>query len=85
MLYAPSNVSVIEFPMKPHCNRCFGYLAVALGMDYWVVPEISTFYHLKYSASSKKAEAVAETLRHVLVARGSEHLLTPAKRDAEEL
>ncbi len=41
MLFAaPGNVSVVEFPMEPHCNRCFGYLAMALGIDYWVVPEV---------------------------------------------
>ncbi len=40
IMFAPDDVSVVEFPMKPHCNRCFGYLAAAFGFDYWVVPEV---------------------------------------------
>lgn len=30
MIYGPDNMSVIEFPMTPHCNRCFGYVKIPL-------------------------------------------------------
>ena len=26
IVFAPSNASVVEFPLKPHCNRFFGYM-----------------------------------------------------------
>lgn len=61
--------------MAPHCNRCFGYLAMALEMDYWVVPELSCFYHLKYTATELAAEAVANTLKHILRERQLSHLI----------
>lgn len=40
MVFAAQDASVLEFPMDPHCNRCFGYMAMALNLDYWVVPEV---------------------------------------------
>jgi tetratricopeptide (TPR) repeat protein len=76
MVYAPSDVSVVEFPMKPQCNRCFGYIAMALNFDYWVVPEVTTFYHLKYQMSTKKAAAVMKTLDHIMETRGITQDLT---------
>ena len=40
MVFAPRNATIAEFTMSPHCNRCFGYMAAALGLDYWVIPEV---------------------------------------------
>ena len=76
MIYAPTDVSVIEFPMKPQCNRCFGYMAMALNLDYWIVPEINTFYHMKYKMSRKKAAAVMEVVEHIMEKRGTADELT---------
>ena len=76
MMYAPADVSVIEFPMKPQCNRCFGYIAMALNLDYWIVPEINTFYHLKYKMSKKKAAAVMEVVEHIMEKKGTTDELT---------
>ena len=84
MLFA-TNTSVIEFPMSPHCNRCFGYMAVALGLDYWVVPEVTAFYHLSYEMDSSKAAAVVRTLRRVLEHRNLTHLIQRAGHDDAEL
>ena len=75
MIFAPQNASVLEFSMKPHCNRCFGFMAMALGMDYWLVPQVSCFYHLRYEMDSGKAAAVMRLLRHVLEAKGLGHLI----------
>jgi hypothetical protein len=77
MLFAPQNVSVVEFSMKPHCNRCFGYTAMALGIDYWLVPQVSCFYHLRYEMTEEKAQAVVRLLRHLLVQKGLETLIRP--------
>eukprot|EP00039_Didymoeca_costata_P026694 m.16421 g.16421 ORF g.16421 m.16421 type:complete len:782 (+) comp5696_c0_seq2:137-2482(+) len=62
MIYAPDDASIIEFPMKPQCNRCFGFVAMALELDYWVVPEVSAFYHLKYTMTKEKAKTVMDTV-----------------------
>ena len=79
MVYTASNLTVVEFPMRPHCNRCFGYLSMALGVDYWVVPEVNTFYHLKYAMSKKKAKAVMDTVEEAMARRGITEQLTTRK------
>jgi hypothetical protein len=40
MIFAPTNVSVVEFPLNPVIDRAYGYMAMALGMDYWLVPQV---------------------------------------------
>ncbi len=75
MLFAPPDVSVIEFAMKPHCNRCFGYMAMALDIDYWLVPQINSFYFLKYEPDQEAMDAAARVLRHVIIDKGLGHLL----------
>lgn len=70
ILFCKPSAAVIEFPMEPHCNRCFGYMSVGLGLDYWVVPELTCFYNLWYHVDERKAQAVVDTLRHVARLKG---------------
>jgi len=70
MVYARPGTSVVEFVMEPHCNRCFGYVAAALDLDYWALPQVSTFYHLKYEMTKDKAATVEAFLRNLLERRG---------------
>ena len=70
IIFAPRTATVIEFPLKPHVNRCFGYLATALGQDYWVVPQVTAFYHLHYTMDQSKADAVVRLVKHVLESKG---------------
>ena len=86
MVFAPRNASVIEFPLLPNSNRCFGYMAMALGLDYWVVPELWSFYHLRYDATAERVAAAVGTLKHVITVRGLCHLLAegcPASQQPE--
>ena len=76
MIYAPDNVSVVEFPMTPQCNRCFGYIAAAFQYDYWIVPEVTCFYHLKYTMTKRKAMAVLKVIKKILEEKGLEHLMS---------
>ena len=46
ILFAPRDAVVIEFGMMPH-DRANGQLAMALGMQYWLVPQVSTFYFMR--------------------------------------
>jgi hypothetical protein len=75
MLFTRGNVSIIEFAMKPHCNRCFGYMAMAFGFDYWLVPQISCYYHQKYRLDQYGVGAAIKVLRHVINMRGLSNLL----------
>ena len=75
MIYTQKEAAVIEFPMEPHVNRCFGHMAAALGLDYFVVPEVTAFYHQQYTMDEIKAKHVIATLRHVIEHKGLHHLL----------
>lgn len=70
MIFAPSNATVIEFSMDPHVNRCFGYMAMALGLDYWLVPQVLAFYYQNYVMDAKKADYVMRLVRHVVSSKG---------------
>ena len=75
MIFAdPDRCQVVELPMRPHVNRCFGYMAQALGLGYWVVPEFRSYYHTTYKGLPARAvKAVVETaLAALAVARGGE-------------
>ena len=66
MLFASINTTIIEFPLRPHVDRCYGHMAHALGFDYWVVPQVSTFYHTTYIMDEEKADITLRLVRHLL-------------------
>ena len=43
---------LVELPMYPHVNRCFAYLAGAMGVRYWAVPSFRSYYHTFYDTVS---------------------------------
>ena len=69
MLLAKEGTSFVEFGMKPHVDRCYGQMAMALGLDYWLVPQVSAFYNLNYEMTEDKAAAVIRLLSHLLAAK----------------
>lgn len=71
VIFAPK-ATVMEMPLTPQCNRCFGYLATALGNEYLAVPQVTTFYHLKYSMTRSKAEVVLQAVLDELKRKGLE-------------
>ena len=77
MLLAPSAAAVIAFPLQPHHDRSFGYMAYALGLDYWLVPQIRTYLFSHYTMDSVKAAAVLRVLQHVLERHQLAHLIQP--------
>ena len=70
MLFASPNVSVVEFGLKPHCNRCFGYMSMALGLDYWLVPQLTTHFFGNYEMNEENTSAVLRLLEHLLKEKG---------------
>ena len=81
MLFAPDGAVVIELPLKPHVDRNMGYLAAALGLDYYVVPGVAAFYYGTYSMDDSLAEEVTRTLLHVIATHGLQHLLLNSAQD----
>jgi hypothetical protein len=75
LLYLPRNATVIEFTMKPQGNRCFGYMAMCLDLEYWLLPQVSSSYHTSYTMDKEKAQYVMRTIRHVIIKKGLTNLL----------
>ena len=75
MLWSADGASVIEFPLKPHVDRNFGFLAHMCNHDYWLLPQIWSNYHLKYKLTSDNVAAAVRLLKHVIGARGLNHLI----------
>ena len=75
MIFSKANATVIELPMKPHVDRCYGYMAMALGLDYWILPHISAPYFGRFNVDKKGANALGNLVEHVLKSKGLGHLL----------
>ncbi len=41
-------------------------MAMALGLDYWLVPQINASYQSNYTMDASKADAAVRTLKHVI-------------------
>jgi hypothetical protein len=78
-LFLPQNASFIEFGLTPLVDRSFGYMAMALGLDYWMVPQVTSFLFGHYGMDEARAQAVVELLRHVLHHQGLEGLIKDGK------
>ena len=89
MIFSRVNASVVEFPWRPQIDSCYGHLAVALGLDYWIVPQLSTFLFKNYTATPNNVDIVDRLIRRLLEQKGLGHLVRssaspPANLDAHE-
>ena len=75
MIFAPATASVIELPLEPHYNRDYGFMAMALDLDYWVAPQVSARCNLHYNMTANKADAVTGLVRRLLLRKGLGHVL----------
>ena len=66
MLFAADNASVVEFAVVPQMDRCYAYMALALGFDYWLVPEISAAYGDQYELTADSVYLVVDHVRGLL-------------------
>ena len=69
MLFAPRSATVIEFEHVPHVDRVFGSIAMGLGLDYWLVPQLSTSFPQNYTMTVDSAAAVLRLVKHVIAKR----------------
>ena len=79
MIFAPRDASIIEFPLKLYSVRCFGHMAMALGLDYWIVPLLQSLHFSRYKMDPTKAEHVVRLVRHLM-----ERKRVPAARSVHE-
>lgn len=71
ILFSSIGSTVIEFPLLNAKNwNYYGYLASALGIDYWIVPEMSTTYRTKYPLDRSRIQAIIDTIEIALEIKG---------------
>ena len=66
MIYMPPNASVVELPLRPYSDRCFGYMAIVLGLDYWMVPQVSSFIKGNYTMDENTADIITRLVVRIL-------------------
>eukprot|EP00475_Leptophrys_vorax_P043628 TRINITY_DN8462_c0_g1_i4.p1 TRINITY_DN8462_c0_g1~~TRINITY_DN8462_c0_g1_i4.p1 ORF type:complete len:129 (+),score=45.14 TRINITY_DN8462_c0_g1_i4:279-665(+) len=66
MMWMAQGSIVIEFPISPNYNVCFGNLARVLGHRYWIVPELRGCYYGKYKLKKSSFLRTKATLAAAL-------------------
>lgn len=84
MVFAPRNASVVELSLKPNCNRCFGYMAMSLGLDYWMVPQISSHYEGFYEMTDDGAQSIVTLIKKILLLPSQNKVQNQAEGMIEE-
>ena len=64
MLFAPPTAALLEFEHTPHVDRVIGAIAVALGLDYWLVPQLAASFRGEYVVDNSSAAAVVRLAWH---------------------
>ena len=58
-------------------------MAMALGLDYWVVPEVTSFFTGQYRMDATRATKVLQLVKHVLGHKGLGHLILDSSTEIE--
>jgi len=66
MIWSHEQTSIVMFPMKPNSDNCYGYMSVALNMDFWLIPQITSYYYGNYRLDDKGVAAVKEVIEILL-------------------
>ena len=69
MIFA-NNATIIEFPLLPHVDRCYGFIASALSFDYWIVPQVSSLYFANYTVNEERSDVVVNLLQRIVSSKG---------------
>ena len=64
---------MIEFPLEPHVDRIFAYMSAALGLDYWLFPQIASHQLTTFNAEQADAEALVALVKQILTSKGIKH------------
>lgn len=65
-LFAQPGTKVVEFTLRPNCNRCFEYIAESCNLDYFPCDAMQSFYHGHYEYDEKKGQEIKQFLAHGL-------------------
>ena len=79
MIFMQPNASVLEIPLKYFPSRIFGYMAVALKMDYWTVPSVQFGYVAERTLEAGEVQTICDAVEHIVRARGLTGLLAESQ------
>lgn len=65
ILFCKKGTPVIEFSMKPNCNRCFEYIAKYRDLDYRLLKIFTSFYHTNYTFEQKHVNEFRMLLENI--------------------
>ena len=65
IIFCEASTQIVELPMRPHANNCFGYMSAALGLDYWVShpPPLRAIKNLPTRPTTQKHTKTANNTR----------------------
>lgn len=67
MIFLQQNTYVLEFMMKPNCNKCFQTLAKNLSINHAYIDHINSFYYGKYTLSEKSANDFIDYVNDIYI------------------
>ena len=65
-LFCAPGTRVVEFPVVPPVLNHFAHLAMALDLDYWLVPQISTHYQGHYTIDTQNLHWILKVVEHLM-------------------
>lgn len=65
ILFCRKNTPIVEFIMKPNCNRCFEYIATGCKLQYIPLSTITSFYHGNYQCNASQRKDCYEVLLEI--------------------
>ena len=65
ILFCKEGTPVIEFLLKPNCNRCFEYIAKYRKLKYIPIDFITSFYHNSYIFQEKYIDKLTSILKKI--------------------
>lgn len=66
ILFCRENTPIVEFLLKPNCNRCFEYIAKYRKLNYIPVDFITSFYHTSYTFEEKYIKQLTTLLKNII-------------------
>ena len=65
LVFCPPGTKFLEFPITPPVLNHYAHLAMALDLEYWVVPEVSTHYLGSYRLDDTTRDLVVELIEQL--------------------
>jgi len=65
ILFCKKDTPVIEFSMKPNCNRCFEYIAKYRDLNHISLKLFTAFYNTGYTFENKHVDEMREIMENI--------------------